>query len=209
MKSDEKLGSTKEQILEAALDLFSVRGFEATSISQIADAVGIRKASLYSHFASKQEILDTLVEVVTKEYDSHSIFGKVKAETPVLPGAENGIDVDALVAQVIGQIRYSLHDPVISKVRKMLMIEQFQNEQLAGIQTKQSYTDITRFFTIIFSRMKEAGLVRDVDPEIMAVHFSTPISVWMNLCDREPDREEEVMALIDKHIKQFYSLYFL
>ena len=37
-------GSTKQGILEAALDLFSVQGFEATSISQIASAVGIGKA---------------------------------------------------------------------------------------------------------------------------------------------------------------------
>ena len=51
-------GNTKEQIIETALDLFSVYGYEATSISQIADAVGIYKASLYSHFANKQEILD-------------------------------------------------------------------------------------------------------------------------------------------------------
>ncbi|MBR6089678.1 MAG: helix-turn-helix transcriptional regulator, partial [Anaerolineaceae bacterium] len=43
--------NTREEILEAALDLFAVNGYEATSISQLADAVGIRKASLYSHFA--------------------------------------------------------------------------------------------------------------------------------------------------------------
>ena len=43
-------GNTKQEILEAALELFSVQGFAATSISQITNAVGIRKASLYSHF---------------------------------------------------------------------------------------------------------------------------------------------------------------
>ena len=36
-------GNTKQEILETALDLFSVRGYEATSMAQIADAVGIRK----------------------------------------------------------------------------------------------------------------------------------------------------------------------
>ena len=54
-------GNTKNEILEAALNLFSTQGYEATSILQIAEAVGIRKASLYSHFTSKQEILDVLV----------------------------------------------------------------------------------------------------------------------------------------------------
>lgn len=37
-------GNTRQQILQAALELFSTQGFEATSMSQIADAVGIRKA---------------------------------------------------------------------------------------------------------------------------------------------------------------------
>ena len=61
-------GNTKQEILEAALDLFSVQGFEATSLSQIADAVGIRKASLYSHFENKQAILDALVRDVLDRY---------------------------------------------------------------------------------------------------------------------------------------------
>ena len=45
-------GNTKQGILEAALELFSVQGFEASPIAQIASAVGIRKASLYSHYES-------------------------------------------------------------------------------------------------------------------------------------------------------------
>ena len=67
-------GNTKQEILEASLDLFSVQGFEATSISQIANAVGIRKASLYSHFENKQAILDALVKDVLDQYAEHSIF---------------------------------------------------------------------------------------------------------------------------------------
>ena len=61
-------GNTKQEILEASLELFSVQGFEATSISQITNAVGIRKASLYSHFENKQAILDALVQEVLEQY---------------------------------------------------------------------------------------------------------------------------------------------
>ena len=68
--------NTREDILEAALDLFSVKGYEATSISQLADAVGIRKASLYSHFANKQDILDNVVKTVLDGYAEHSIFAR-------------------------------------------------------------------------------------------------------------------------------------
>ena len=69
-------GNTKQEILDAALELFSVQGFEATSISQLAGAVGIRKASLYSHFENKQAILDALVKDVLDQYAERSIFAK-------------------------------------------------------------------------------------------------------------------------------------
>ena len=113
-------GNTKQEILEAALELFSVQGFEATSISQIANAVGIRKASLYSHFESKQAILDTLLKEVLEQYGGHSIFSKVNWEDNVdnLPLTD-----DQAVRMIQGQIRYILHDPIISRARKMLVIE--------------------------------------------------------------------------------------
>ena len=69
-------GNTKQEILNASLELFSIQGFEATSISQIVNAVGIRKASLYSHFESKQAILDALVKEVLEQYEQHSIFAR-------------------------------------------------------------------------------------------------------------------------------------
>ena len=61
--------STKERIFAAALELFSTQGFEATSVSQIADEVGICKASMYSHFTSKQEILEALIKEVSEQYE--------------------------------------------------------------------------------------------------------------------------------------------
>lgn len=55
---------TAERILSAALKLFAERGFAATSVRQIAAAVGVTDAALYSHFASKQDLFDRLVETM-------------------------------------------------------------------------------------------------------------------------------------------------
>ena len=197
-------GNTKQEILEASLELFSVQGFEATSISQIAGAVGIRKASLYSHFESKQAILDALVQAVLEEYVAHSIFAKAdwKQDTHNLPVTPN-----AAVQMIQGQIRFILHDPMISRARKMLVIEQFQNPKLAQLQTKQNYSDVLGYFTGLIKGLIQKGVLTGDDPEIMAAQFCLPISVWINLCDREPDREPEVMELVDKHIRQFFKVY--
>ena len=197
-------GNTKQEILDAALELFSVQGFEATSIAQIAGAVGIRKASLYSHFENKQAILDALVQKVLEQYEEHSLFARAdwEKDTGSLPQT-----ADDAVQMIQGQIRYILHDPAISRARKMLVIEQFQNRSLAKLQTKQNYSDVLGYFTGLIKCLIQKGVLAADDPEIMAAQFCLPISVWINLCDREPEREQEVMELVEKHIRQFFRRY--
>ncbi len=51
---------TRQRILDIALDLFITQGYDATSIRQIAEKLGFSKASIYYHFASKQDILMAL-----------------------------------------------------------------------------------------------------------------------------------------------------
>lgn len=197
-------GNTKQKIIEAALDLFSAQGFEATSVSQIASAVGIRKASLYGHFENKQAILDALVQEVLKQYEEHSLFASENWEKDAgnLPQTS-----DDAVKMIQGQIRYILHDRSISSARKMLVIEQFRNQEIAKLQTKQNYTDIMRYFEELMKYLIQNGALAEEDPEIMAAQLCLPISIWINLCDREPERESEVMSLVEKHIRQFFRIY--
>ncbi|HIE25081.1 MAG TPA: TetR/AcrR family transcriptional regulator [Anaerolineales bacterium] len=70
---------TKEEILNAAAEIFRVKGYHATSMSDIAGAVNLQKASLYHHVSSKQdillELLDQALELLTGE-----IIGIVRDE---------------------------------------------------------------------------------------------------------------------------------
>ena len=199
-------GNTKQEILNAALDLFSVQGFEATSISQIANAVGIRKASLYSHFENKQAILVAIVKEVLERYAEHSIFALANWDDPDFTKDKQDMTPDAAVQMIQGQLRYILHDPAISRARKMLTIEQFQNADLAKLQTRQNYEDVLRYFTGLVGFLIRQGVLTEDDPEIMAAQLCLPITVWLGLCDREPEREQEVMGLVERHIRQFFRI---
>jgi AcrR family transcriptional regulator len=53
--------TAREEILDAAAELFTNQGYASTSTRAIADAVGVRQASLYHHFATKDDILDALL----------------------------------------------------------------------------------------------------------------------------------------------------
>lgn len=198
--------STKQLILETALDLFSKQGYEAASMGQIAEAVGIRKASLYSHFKGKQEILDTLIALISQEYEAHSLLSQANA----LDEATNhlgDLTPEVFAARLKGQLRFLLHDDHISKVRKLLTIEQYRNPELAAMQTKRVYEDVLAFNVRQMQQLIRSGIFMEEDPEIMAAQFAFPISAWLNLCDREPEREEEVMERIDRHVRQFYKIY--
>jgi AcrR family transcriptional regulator len=53
---------TRERILQVALDLFRDRGYEATSLREIAQCVGVTKAALYYYFPSKEAMIRALSE---------------------------------------------------------------------------------------------------------------------------------------------------
>jgi len=53
--------TTRERIVAEADRLFYERGYELTSFSDIADAVGISRGNFYYHFKSKDEILDAVI----------------------------------------------------------------------------------------------------------------------------------------------------
>ena len=142
-------GNTKQEILNTALELFSVQGYEATSISQIADAVGIRKASIYSHFASKQDILESLMTQVLEQYNKHSIFIHADWDNAAFAEAKQNLSAEEVEQLVFTQIRYILHDSLVSKARKMLTIEQFRNTQMAELQTKRNYTGVCNTLPVL------------------------------------------------------------
>lgn len=57
----------KNEILDAAARLFTEKGFDNTSTSDIMSAVGIAKGTLYHHFKSKEDIMDSLIERQTTQ----------------------------------------------------------------------------------------------------------------------------------------------
>lgn len=70
--------TAREQILDAAAELFTYQGYASTSTRRIADAVGVRQASLYHHFATKDDILDALLSGTVD--DSLQLAGELLSE---------------------------------------------------------------------------------------------------------------------------------
>jgi AcrR family transcriptional regulator len=90
-------GTTRDRILNVALDLFIEKGYDKTSLREIAEQLGFTKAALYYHFASKGDILMAL-HMRLHEFGRESL--REIADRPVTLEQWAGI-LDDLVAQVL------------------------------------------------------------------------------------------------------------
>ncbi|MEV7090847.1 helix-turn-helix domain-containing protein [Streptomyces sp. NPDC093085] len=62
-------GNTRQRIQDVALELFVEQGYEKTSLREIAEHLDVTKAALYYHFKTKEDILISLVEDLTRPVD--------------------------------------------------------------------------------------------------------------------------------------------
>lgn len=97
----------RKQILDAALVEFSAVGFAATSISKIAERVGISKANVYVHFVSKDQIFETLLQSLSSVGKSQDNWSKIKEAQDVPRFVDNLIDVtyEALTPEALAIMR--------------------------------------------------------------------------------------------------------
>jgi AcrR family transcriptional regulator len=96
---DQGGASTRERILDVALDLFTEQGFDGTSMREIAERLHITKPSIYHHFASKEDILMAL-HLRLHEF-VRPAFARLNGQALTLQAWDSLLDelVDRMVAQ--------------------------------------------------------------------------------------------------------------
>ena len=96
---EETQPNTRERILDVALDLFTDQGFDATSLRQIAERLGVTKAALYYHFESKDDILMAL-HMRLHEFGREALVAM--GDEPVTLDTWGGL-LDVLLDQMMAQ----------------------------------------------------------------------------------------------------------
>lgn len=156
--------TTKEKIFEAAIDLFAQKGFDATSMREIAETVGIKKASMYSHYKSKDEILEKIVEYPMARIE---IVGPQNVETEELiisMGLEKFMALSSNVATEW------MNDHFMEKIWRIVCIELYHNEQIKKFYSKFTVTALS-FWQSNFEIMVKHKLIKPFDPEVLAHEY--------------------------------------
>lgn len=74
-------GNTRQRIQDVALELFAEQGYEKTSLREIAERLDVTKAALYYHFKTKEEIIVSLFEDLTKPIEELIDWGRRQPHT--------------------------------------------------------------------------------------------------------------------------------
>ena len=202
-----KQEDTKQKILDKALELFAAQGYDAVSVGQIAQAVGIKAPSLYNHFPSKQAIFDAIVESTAARYaaGTDKVGVHVQNAQQDIP-AFTAITAGALFEKVRQIFEYSLHDPAISRFRRMMTIEQFRSPELAALYSRRYVERILNYHAGIFRALIAAGEIAVGDPDTLAMLYVAPVLTLIGVCDRQPEREEECLEKLRAHVSLFFRM---
>lgn len=157
--------TTKEEIFYKAIELFSQRGFKGTSMRDLAKSVGIHESSIYNHYKSKEEILDSILQFQldgfknTQEYLKEVEFLTKDLDDPVeiwLTG----------VGYFIQKLPQKTND-----VSKVILNERFVNEQCGRFVLEKMFPEQKLLTKTILMGLHHRGLIKDCNFDMVASQY--------------------------------------
>lgn len=191
--------STKNRILEEALAMFAANGYKGTNLRDLAAALGLSKSALYKHYTSKEAIWNAVLDEMEAYYSER--FGSPEKLPPVPKSCEE------LLAMTRQALAFTMHDSKVILSRHILLTEQFHDARARNLATRHFLTGTRDIYTGIFSAMMADGLLKTEDPSVLAFAYTAPISALVIQCDREPEKEAEIMREIEAFLQLFIRTY--
>jgi len=160
---------TKQRILAAALDLFSVYGFSTVSMRELGKAVGIKESSIYYHFHNKVHILEMIFEEVYSQIEIQ------RARFMDALQVATSFERQQFIATGIYYVEHILLDNHLYKLIRMLTIEKQHNEKAAEMYTQLLFHWPLKHQERVFTYMMNAGLIKQDNAEELAAEYQAII----------------------------------
>ena len=114
-----------------ALSLFSTKGYDATSLSDISAMLGVSKAALFKHFDSKEEILFSVMKMMDEEDRNRARDMNVPEDRKSESEEDyRYINKDDFISYALSQFEYWTENKRASEYRKFLSLERLRREEL-------------------------------------------------------------------------------
>ncbi|MEO1771971.1 TetR family transcriptional regulator [Candidatus Enterococcus ferrettii] len=198
---------TADKILEEALILFSIHGYQGVSVEMIAKAVGIKASSLYKHYRNKQSIFEGIFTMMKDRYQGQEKLLNIPQGAEDVQHFYQQLQPDQLEKISEDLFLYFIKDEKEARFRHLLIIEQFQNPHIGEILHQRYYEEPLLFQKELFQSMMDVGVFKEGDAKIAALQFFSPIMMLLNCCEQGGISVEEALAELRKHVQKFRQLY--
>lgn len=179
--------NTKEKIFYVSLDLFSQRGYDSVSLREIAEEVGIKKSSIYSHYPSKEAILMDIFDYFTRQFEFNPVINneeiQLDEKNPLLENPE------LFYHKGSEAIKHMIFEETNFKIMKLILIQMHHNETIKLFFQNEILVKPLIFWNGFFTMLKEKGIIRaDSNPKLLAKqYYSFPIYLLLEICAKYDD----------------------
>lgn len=182
----------REHLVKLAADLFAEKGFQATTVRNIAEEAGILSGSLYHHFDSKESIVD---EILSTFFD--------ELMTANREAIAKGGDPRETVTDLV-RIAFSTLEPH----RAAITVLQNDWNYLKSMERFQYLTksedEVEEMWVTAFKDGQRSGRFReDINPKL--TYRMIRDTIWMAVRWFEPDGKIKVTDLSDHYLKVMFD----
>ncbi len=193
---------TKDRIVTESFTLFAERGYHAVSVRDIAAAVGIKDASLYNHFPSKQAIftavLEGQLERMRTVFEQHGVMYAPTDD----PQGYAGV-FESTEQRVLAGYRFFFEDDDMIRLRRLLTVSQFHDEGAAEAFRTIFIERPCAIQRSIFEHLMALGDFNRDDAAALAREFHGPVLLLL----LEGKTWSEAEPLIGNHLRRFAAMH--
>lgn len=186
---------TREAVLDAALELFSEKGYFGTSLRDIANAVGVRESALYNYFPGKAQLFDALIgtEAEQRTEQLTSLF-----DGPITDVRE---PLGRLATQVLDYYATARQQ----RFFRVLMADGLRLARDGRINLIDRMSAGQTVMRALMVRLIREGWLRRADPDALAAAFFGPLLWWRHLHAALPEHPAVTnrQAFARTHVEQF------
>ena len=198
------MGSTKQKILDASLELFSQNGYSAVSIRDICKQVNIKESSVYYHFKNKQAIFN---EILCQFEKKASIL--MEQLEQMLETDHLSFEGNFFQAVCDNYFEQYLMDSFCNKVMRLLLIEQFNSKEIHKKYDYWMFEKPLKFQRNVFDLLVNSGAIKGNDCEYIAVKYYSPIYFfaqrWLFSGELSEENRAAFQTAINCHIQKFFN----
>ena len=192
----------KKDIINATLELAAENGLGTVSMQQIADKVGITKASLYNHYSSRNRIVEAMYDLLREESKKRAGIGEVDYDE-----LSDGSTLRDILSGAVENYRRITTDPKMFLFYKVIMSERSINPSAAEIMVKETKTMINATKTLFYA-LQVKGIADFGNVDSAAVSFAMGIHALLDYeCDLNHAGLSKDENMMQDFINEFCRIY--